>query len=66
MHCLTEFPIFPSIWQTYNTWSVAISYIEIHTEEPQQFHLHIELNINLDRTMLDKILYVADKSAMPW
>jgi hypothetical protein len=62
-HCIPNFSkCLTNVQYMISSWSN----IEINTEEPQQFHLHMELDIKLDKTMLDKVLYVADKSAKPW
>ena len=63
MHCFVVFPFFSSIWRMQNIWSV----VELLHRNPHWWSPTVSsaYGINLDSRILDKILYVVDKSDLP-
>jgi len=63
MHCFIVFPFFSSICQMQNIWSV----VDLLCQNLHWWYLIISstYGINFYSWMLDKILYVVDKSNMP-
>jgi hypothetical protein len=63
MYCLTVLPFFSSIWQMENIWSVG----DLLSQNQHSWAPIISstYGLNLERRVLDKILYQADNSDIP-